>query len=54
MRLVFATAMALLIQASQQVVATGTRKYSKPAASAASITRSNSAADGWMNLSRSP
>ena len=41
-----ATIMALEIQASQHAVCTGTSMYSKPAASAAATTRSNSGSDG--------
>ena len=41
-----ATIMALEIHASQHAVCTGTSMYSKPAASAASTTRSNSGSDG--------
>ena len=41
-----ATIMALEIHASQHAVWTGTSMYSKPAASAAATTLSNSASDG--------
>ena len=40
-----ATIMALEIHASQHAVCTGTSMYSKPAASAAATTRSNSGSD---------
>ena len=40
-----ATIMALVIHASQHAVCTGTSMYSKPAASAAATTLSNSGSD---------
>jgi len=49
-----ATIMALEIHASQQAVCTGTSMYSKPAASAASTTRSNSGSEGATCALASP
>ena len=53
-RSVFAATMAQVIQASQHAVCTGTRAYSRPAASAARATRSNNSMLGGIDASRSP
>ena len=49
-----ATIMALEIHASQQAVCTGTSMYSKPAASAAATTLSNSSREGATCALASP
>ena len=48
------TIMALEIHASQHAVCTGTSMYSKPAASAAATTLSNSSSDCGTKASASP
>ena len=49
-----ATIIAEETQASQQAVCTGTSMYSKPAASAAAVTLSNSSSDGATCALASP